>query len=320
MALTRLIVSCHRAGVGIRPGHRAPVGHRRQSWQQCGVCAPSPSPEPLRGRFMLLVVDELGRTGHPRIPCPVGSSCCLVAKVAASIGTASSTAAWLPGAGSASMPVNSWRARWRADRSAGPRRSRPMGPTGSNPLSCNACGQSLRRSTAISRRFAGRCVAAASDRIPLELQDPGLIKFEHHRLGGPVQPVRRASRGRRPAVLSGGRPRRRPFRSTVSKNLVRTPWKFTKSAPNSDFSAMLGGRCRRAGRPTGRPRHGRRPRRYGSTATGSGFCASSARAAATNNAVDPTLVLMSQVSLSVRMYAFLRRQSDNLLTGQVTPY
>ena len=38
----------------------------------------------------------------------------------------------------------------------------------------------------------------------------------------------------------------------------------------------------------------------GSTANGSGFCASNARAVATNNAVEPTLVVMSQLSSSVR--------------------
>jgi SAM-dependent methyltransferase len=38
------------------------------------------------------------------------------------------------------------------------------------------------------------------------------------------------------------------------------------------------------------------------------------RAAATNNAVDPTLVLMSQVSLSVRTYAVIRRRTDSRQT------
>jgi hypothetical protein len=43
-----------------------------------------------------------------------------------------------------------------------------------------------------------------------------------------------------------------------------------------------------------------------STANGSGLRASNARASATNSAVDPTLVVMSQASPSERMSATLR--------------
>jgi hypothetical protein len=45
---------------------------------------------------------------------------------------------------------------------------------------------------------------------------------------------------------------------------------------------------------------------WGSTASGSGFSASSARAVATNNAVEPTLVVMSRVSSSLRTQPTLR--------------
>src|SRR5689334_12988324 len=95
-----------------------------------------------------------------------------------------------------------------------------------------------------------------------------------------------------------------------SKNLVRAPWKVTKFSPKSAvfswWSGSLPSRTSAYAPPTAR----QKTSAYGSTASGSGFCASNARAVATNNAVAPTLVVMSQVSPSLRTQTTVRRVTD----------
>src|SRR5271166_206267 len=99
-------------------------------------------------------------------------------------------------------------------------------------------------------------------------------------------------------------------RKYSSKYLVRAPWKLTKCSPKSalfsGWSGCLPSRTAAAGPPTARQNSSA----YGSTASGSGFCASSARAVATNSAVEPTLVVISQVSPSLRTQTTLRRRAQ----------
>src|SRR5271156_1191764 len=96
-------------------------------------------------------------------------------------------------------------------------------------------------------------------------------------------------------------------RKYSSKYLVRAPWKLTKCSPKSavlgGWSRTLPSRTSADGPPTARQNNSA----YGSTASWSGFCASNARAVATNNAVEPTLVVMSQVSPSLRTQRTLLR-------------
>src|ERR1700733_10838278 len=92
-----------------------------------------------------------------------------------------------------------------------------------------------------------------------------------------------------------------------AKYLVRAPWKLTKCSPQSGvfswFSGSLPSSTSAAFPPTAR----QNTSANGSIASGLGFCASNARAVATNNAVEPTLVVMSQVSPSLRTRRTLLR-------------
>src|ERR1700751_5979288 len=84
------------------------------------------------------------------------------------------------------------------------------------------------------------------------------------------------------------------------KYRVRAPWKLTKYSPQLGVFSRCSGSLPSSTSATFPPTARQNTSANGSTANGSGFCGSNARAVATNNAVSPTLVLMFQVSLSVR--------------------
>ncbi|COW27384.1 Uncharacterised protein [Mycobacterium tuberculosis] len=87
---------------------------------------------------------------------------------------------------------------------------------------------------------------------------------------------------------------------------MRAPWKLTKCSPKSVLFNLWSGSLPSSTSAHEPPTARQNASAYGSTTSGSDFWASSARAVATNSAVEPTLVVMSQLSPSVRTQSTLR--------------
>ncbi len=266
---------------------------------------PAAAAEPVDGRRVLLVVDQLEELGPARRR-RARSSSRFAAKSSALQRYPLLDRDVAAGRRQGSMPANSCRLRGggQIDQQTLGDPGRRLGRVEA-AVPQSACGQSSRRSTATSRRSAVGAHRCGQD-VALELQHLRLVQLEHHRAGRPRRAGRRASPVPRPAGRSGAR-RRRPPPEVGIEVLGARRLEVRRSDRRTRISARG-----RAPLPSSRSAHSPPTARQntsanGSTRAGSGFWPPTPAPRRRTAPSTPTLVVMSQVSFSVRMNAVYTR-------------